>query len=103
MFEAKPTLGSQFLVKPRDDEILRVLTSIKENDGKPLHIVQKEAALLQKAVVCGFPQELRLCLLFRLDNICLPMRMKSRAGVETNQVSVFFRGEIPEFTDLVYI
>ena len=100
LFEVKPTLSDQFLEKPRDDESLQVLSSIKEIDGKPLHIVLKEASWLQKSVVCGFPQEFGLCLLSRLDNVCSPMRMKSRAGVETKQVSVFFKGEIPEFTDL---
>ena len=97
----KPILSGRFLMKPRDDESLRVLTSIKEIDGKPLHILQKEAALLQKkAVVCGFPQEFGLCLLSRLDNIYSPMWMKSRAGIETKQVSVFFKGEIHECIDL---
>ena len=81
LFEVKPTLSGQFLVKPKDDESLWVLSSIKEINRKPLHIMQKEAASLQKAVVCGFPQEFGLCLLSRLDNVCLPMRMKSRAGV----------------------
>ena len=70
LFEVKPTLSGQFLVKPRDDESLRVLLSVKEIDGKPLHNVQKEAASLQKAIVCGFPQEFGLCLLSRLDNFC---------------------------------
>ena len=100
LFEVKPTLSGQFLVKPKDDKSLRVLSSIKKINGKPLHIVQKEASSLQKAVVCGFPQEFGLCLLSRLDNIHSPMRMKSGAGVETKQVSVFFKGEILEFIDL---
>ena len=71
LFEVKPTLSGQFLVKPKDDESIWVLSSIKEIDGQPLHIVQKEAASLQKGVVCGFPQEFGLCLLSRLDNICM--------------------------------
>ena len=50
-----PTLSCQFLVKPKHDESLRVLSSMNEIDGKTLHIVQKEAVSLQKAVVCGFP------------------------------------------------
>ena len=100
LFEAKPTLSGQFLVKTKDDESLRVLTSIKEIDGKLLHIVQKKSALLQKAVICSFPQEFGLCLLSRLDNICSPLRMKSRVGVETKKVSMFSKGEISEFIDL---
>ena len=100
LFEVKPTLSSQFLVKHRDDQSLRVLTSAKEINVNPLHIMQKEAALLQKAVVCDFPQDFGLYLLSRLDNICSPMWMKSRAGMETKQVSVFFEGEIPEYIDL---
>ena len=100
LFEAKPTASGQFLVKPKDDESLRILTSTKEINGKPLHIVQKESTSLQKAVICGFPQEFGLCLFSRLDNVCNPLRMKSRAGVETRQVSVFIKGEIPEYIDL---
>ena len=99
LFEVKPALTGQFLVKSKDNESLWVLSFIKEVDGKPLHFVQKETVSLQKGAVCGFPQEFGLCLLSRLDNICSPMRMKSRAGEETKQVSVFLKGEIPEFID----
>ena len=100
LFEVKPTASGHFLIKPRDDKSLHILSSTRELDGKPLPIVQKDSVLLQKAVVCGFPQDFGLCLLSRLDNISSPLRMKSRQGAETKQVSVFIKGEIPEYIDL---
>ena len=102
LFNAKPRANGQFLIQPTDDRSLRILSVTREIDGKRLHIkiVQKEALSLQKAVICGFPQELGLCLLSRLEEVCTPVRMKSRAGAETKQVSVFFKGEIPKYIDL---
>ena len=100
LFEVKPTASGHFLIKPRDDKSLQILSSTKELDGKQLPIVQKDSVLLQRAVVCGFPQDFGLCLLSRLDNISSPLRMKSRQGAETKQVSVFIKGEIPEYIDL---
>ena len=98
-FTVKPG-ASGLYVQPEDDRSLRILSETTVLDGRRLHLVQRGAPSLRKAVVCGFHQFLGLDLLDRVEGLSSPERLKTRSGVETKQVCVFFKGAIPKYIDL---
>ena len=100
-FIVKPKATGHILVQPRDERSSRILSEVDALHGRRLHItVQRGNPSLSKAVVCGFHQSLGLDLLDRVEGLTSPERLKTRAGIQTKQVCVFFKGEIPKCIDL---